>query len=283
MLKLKILAYLELTRPIICVSAFIMAIVGYWLSIHQFDFSNVNAYWAALSVSTAMAFANVLNDVYDVKGDRVNYPDRPIPAGIVTISEGIGLTAFYLVVSLASGFVVGWRMFTFTIFLLLGSVAYDLWANKVPILGKAIVATLCASTLATGYFVTAEGELPILPVLTAFLFILARELIETISDDAGDSVAGRGSIYTLWGKARVLQIVSALIIISVILLLVPLFTIDLASRLLYLLTIVVLLFFPVGLAALAIWKDQSPINIRNVAQWVGVVFFSSVVAFLWLV
>jgi 4-hydroxybenzoate polyprenyltransferase len=137
--------------------------------------------------------------------------------------------------------------------------------------------------LLAGYFAAKQGEIPFIPILGALFFIWARELIETISDDAGDQVDHRDSVYALWGKTRVLRLVFVLLITSVIMLLVPLFTIDLASRLLYLLTIILLLILPVTIAAIAILRDQSPMNIRNVAHWVGVVFFSSAVAFLWLV
>jgi 4-hydroxybenzoate polyprenyltransferase len=283
MLLSKIRAYLVLSRPLICISAFLMAVIGYWLSIHQFDFSNINTFLGAIAVTSAMAFANVLNDIFDAKGDKLNYPDRPIPLGTATISETAWLTGFFLAVSLVSGFLVGWRMFLFTIFLLVNSIIYDVWINKIPFLGKVVVAMLCALTLATGYFVTEGGDFPVIPLLAALFFVLARDLIETISDDAGDRVAGRLSLYALWGKKRVLQMGLSLVIMSVILLLIPLFTVNLTSRLLYLLTIMVLLILPVAIAGVAIWKDQSPANIRTVAYWAGIVFFSSFVVFLWLV
>ncbi len=283
MLLIKIRAYLTLMRPIICASAFFMAIMSYWLSIHEFDFWNISAFLAAGAVATALAFSNALNDVLDAKVDKINYPDRPIPSGVVTLSEAKWVTAFFFATGLLCGFLAGWQMFLFTIFLLIVGAIYDLWACKIPILGKFIVAAWSALSLLTGYFISQRGEIPIIPILIALFFILSRELVETISDDVGDKIGGRRSIYLLWGKKRVLQICFALITMSIIMLFVPLFTANLSFRLLYVLTITLLLILPVTVAIVAIWKDQSPMNIRHVANWVGVVFFSSFAAFLWLV
>ncbi len=283
MLLTKIRTYMELMRYIVCLSAFLMAIIGYWLSIHEFDFWNVPAFLAAISVGTALAFGNILNDILDLKADKVNYPDRPLPSGAIPLLEAWWATAFFLAISLLCGFLAGWRMFLFTIFLLSTTIVYDLWTCKIPILGKVIVAAWCALTLATGYFVVEGGDFPIIPILAAFFFILAREFIETISDDVGDKIGGRRSIYLLWGQKRVLQICFALVAGATIMLFIPLFTANLSSPLLYVLTITLLLILPIIMAMVSIWKDQSPMNIRHVAHWVGGVFFSSFVAFLWLV
>jgi geranylgeranylglycerol-phosphate geranylgeranyltransferase len=178
MLLSKIRIYLELMRFIVCLSASLMAIVGYWLSIHKFDFSNIDALLAAIAVGTALAFGNALNDILDVKGDMISYPDRPIPRGAVSVAEAGWVTAFFLMVSLVCGFLVGWPMLLFTIILLATAALYDLWVSKIPILGKVLVAAWIALTLATGYFVAEAGALPVIPIVAAFLFILAREFIE---------------------------------------------------------------------------------------------------------
>ena len=114
----KIRLYLELMRYIVCLSAALMAIVGYWLSIHKFDFFNISSLLAAIAVGMALAFGNASNDILDAKADKINYPDRPIPRGAITFAEAKWVTTSFLVVSLLSGFLVGWPMFGFTIFLL---------------------------------------------------------------------------------------------------------------------------------------------------------------------
>jgi geranylgeranylglycerol-phosphate geranylgeranyltransferase len=283
MLRAKLLTYLELMRYLVCFSVFLMAIIGYWLSIHAFDFSNLNILFAAVAVAASLAFGNVFNDILDLEADRVNYPRRPIPSGRVTLREAKWVAGFFLAASLLGSGLAGGQMLLFMIFLLAAATVYDLWASKIPIVGKVIVAAWSALTLATGYFVVEAGSLPLVPILTAFFFILAREFMETISDDLGDKIGGRKSIYALLGKTRVLQISFSLVLMSMVVLFVPVFTSELASRTLYILTVSLLLILPAAVAVIAVWRDQSPGNIRTVAHWVGVVFFSSFLSFLWLV
>jgi geranylgeranylglycerol-phosphate geranylgeranyltransferase len=283
MLRSKVLTYLELMRYMICISAFLMAIVGYWLLIHEFDFSNLRIFFAAVAVAAALAFANAFNDILDLEVDRVNCPERPIPSGRVTMREAKWVTGFFVAVSLLGSWLAGGQMLLFMLFLLAAAAIYDLWASKIPIVGNVIVAAWSALTLATGYFVIQAGSLPIVPILTAFFFILAREFMETISDDVGDKIGGRKSIYALLGKTRVLLICLILVLMSMVVLFVPVFTSELASRKLYILTVSLQLILPAVVAIVAIWRDQSPGNIRTVAHWVGVVFFSSFLSFLWLV
>ena len=199
----KISAYLELLRPAVCFSVFLMVMVGYWLSVHQFDFLNLNAILAAIATGGALGFANIHNDILDVRGDEVNYPDRPIPSGVVTLREAMVLAGGVALFNLLLAFWVSWSVFFFILFLLVLAFVYNVWLSKIPILGKVVVSSWLALTFVMGYLVAEHGDLPLIPMLTALFFILAREFIETISDDAGDKLAGRLSIYALWGKARV--------------------------------------------------------------------------------
>ena len=283
MLRSKLLTYLELLRYLVCFSAFLMAIIGYWLSIHEFDFSNMKILFAAVAVAASLGFGNVFNDILDLAGDRINYPHRPIPSGRVSLREANWVAGFLFAVSLIGSGLAGGRMFLFMLFLLAAAALYDLWASKIPIVGNVIVAAWSALTLATGYFVVDSGSFPIVPILAAFCFILAREFMETISDDVGDKIGGRKSIYALLGKTQVLLISLALVLVSMVVLFVPVFTTELASRTLYILTVSLVLILPAAAAIVAVWRDQSPGNIRTVAHWVGIVFFSSFLTFLWLV
>jgi 4-hydroxybenzoate polyprenyltransferase len=283
MLLKKIRAYLDLMRFIVCLSAFLMAIMGYWLATHTFDLSNSKAFWAAGAVGLALAFGNALNDILDLEADKVNYPNRPLPSGAISPTEAGWVTAFFLVSSMLCGIMAGRWVFYFIVFELGAAVLYDVWASKIPVLGKVVVAVCSALTLSTGFFVSEGGDLPIVPILAAFFFILAREFTETISDAVGDRIAGRRSIYALLGKTRVLLLSLMLILISIVVLFIPVFTAQLASRTLYILTIVLLLIIPAAMTIIVIWRDQSAPNIRQASHWIGVVFFSSFLALLWLV
>jgi len=279
----KLFTYLKAMRLIVCVCAFLMALEGYWLSVHQFDLASLLPILAAIAAGSGLAFANVLNDILDREADRVNHPHRPIASGKIKPLEAAGLAVLLLVVSLSSSLLAGWRMFLLASVLLVLSIFYNLWAKKVPILGNFIVALSGALILSTGYFIAPEGDLPIFPLLAALLFLLAREFLETVSDAPGDQLAGRRSIATVLGKARVLQICLALALLAGVVLGAPAISMASDSRLLYLATLALIAVLPGLMFVAAIWRDSSLRNIESVIYKTRALLFSSLIAFLWLV
>ena len=280
----KMYAYLKATRLIICLCAGLMALEGYWLSVHRFDLSGWPPVLVALAVGSGLAFANVLNDILDRKADQVNHPHRPIASGKVKPIEAACLASALLAVSLLSAFFAGWRVFLLASAVLALSVVYNVWAKKVPVLGNFLVALSGALILATGAFVTSQGELPIFPMLAALLFILAREFLETVSDAPGDQLAGRNSVATRFGKARVLQACLALTLLTAVVLVAPALALDNpASRFLYLATLAFISVLPGSVFVAAVWRDPSLPNIESVTYKTRALLFSSLIVFLWLV
>ena len=280
----KLYAYLKAVRLIICLCAGLMALEGYWLSIHRFDLGSWPPVLAALAVGSGLAFANVLNDILDREADKLNHPHRPIASGKVKPIEAAGLAGALLALSLSSAFFAGWRIFLLAFSVLALSVVYNLWAKKIPILGNFIVALSGALIFATGAFITSERELPIFPMLAALLFILAREFLETVSDAPGDQLAGRRSIATRFGKARVLQACLALTLLTAVVLVAPALALENSdARFLYLATLALISMLPGLMFVAAIWRDQSLPNIESVTYRTRALLFSSLIAFLWLV
>ena len=280
----RVFAYLQTMRLIICLLAAIMALEGYWLTVHRFEVVSLAPVFAAIAAGSGLAFANVLNDILDLEADRVNHPRRALPSGKITPAEARWLAGALCAVSLWSSFLAGGQMFLLAVGLLALSVVYNLWAKKIPILGNFIVALSGALILAAGACIAPGGDFPIFPILATLAFLLAREFLETVSDAPGDRLSGGSSIATLWGKARVLRICFGLALVSVALLVIPAVSLrSAAARLLYLLTVALISILPGVAFIIAIWKDQSRRNIHAVIYRTRLVLFSSLISLLWLV
>lgn len=280
---MKLRPYLEITRITLCAIVFVMALEGYWLAIRRFELFKLEALLAALTVACAIGFANALNDIVDEQTDRVNAPRRPIPSGQIGLAQAKTLVALLCLLSLGLGSLAGPRMLLLTIGALAGSALYNLWARKVPLLGNVIVATLCALTLSAGYFVAANGVFPLVPFASSFIFLLARELLGTVGDRAGDQAGGRVTLTMLLGERAVLALCLGLALLALALLASAAWLEPVAYPAFYIACVLLTSLAPIGLAAISIWRDASPAHVRTVSYRMRVVFIANIVTFLFLV
>lgn len=164
-----------------------------WFSLRGAHPEAVPAIVLAIKGSVAMALltmaGNADNDVCDLEADRVNRPERPLPAGLLTVPSvrSVAWLLYGLVVAVAitashphGALVAGMAL------LLL---AYNRRLKGLPLVGNLAVSLLCALAI---YF----PEFPGLPravvpaCLFAFLATLAREIVKDIEDREGDSRMG---------------------------------------------------------------------------------------------
>ena len=78
----KFISLIKLSRPINVIISFLTIFVAAELAWGIDPF--INVLLAALSASLITIGANVINDYYDIDIDKVNKPNRPLAAGIVT-------------------------------------------------------------------------------------------------------------------------------------------------------------------------------------------------------
>lgn len=274
--------YVELARPTLCLSGLGSALVSYWLAIGRFDLTSA-ASAAALAVAFALAFANIVNDVIDVPIDRVNNARRPIASGRVTPRRAVALAGACGAASVTLGWIAGGRVLALTLAALALALLYDVWARKVPLLGNAIVALLGALTLSVGFALAPGGTFPLMPFLTSLLFILAREFVGTVCDAGGDRAGGRVSVAMLWGAGPVLAISLALALLSALAMCAAVLVRPVSRPALYLACACATSIAPTAAAAIAIWRDRSPDNIRRVSGRLKLVLMATTLSFLLLV
>lgn len=196
--------YVTLTRPVNAVAAGLAAIVAYLIATGTV----VPATLLLMVVVTLVTAAgNVINDYFDVEIDRVNRPDRPIPAGLVSLQAARA----YAVTLFLAGILV--CLFTNTlciaiaIFNSLLLVGYAAWLKRTPLLGNITVSYLAASMfLFGGALGGLPGLLHVMPfAVMTFFAMLARELVKDGEDVEGDRVSGAVTIPIRYGiKATML-------------------------------------------------------------------------------
>src|SRR5690242_20096774 len=78
---------LEIIRFPLCLISIFCVIEGYWLATHRYAIPSLQIFMAAFAAGTAIAFANTVNDLFDIETDKVNYPNRPIPSGKTSVGQ----------------------------------------------------------------------------------------------------------------------------------------------------------------------------------------------------
>lgn len=172
-----------------------------------------------LTAFLLLAGTMVLNDIRDVEIDKVNNPDRPIPAGRVGVREAylfsLLLSAAAIIASLFLGI---WPLLTALAALVLMAY-YNTKGKRTGVLGNAVVSFNVALPFFFGGLAVNNFGRPLLFIffLLAFLANMAREVAKGISDVAGDSSRGIRTVAAVRGPKFASQISAGLFVAAVVL------------------------------------------------------------------
>ena len=162
---------------------------------------------AAASTALVTAGGNVLNDLGDLEGDRLNHPDRPLVTGEVGLRAARALTTALFVAGIAVAVPVALVHPLVGVILAIavaGLVAYELRWKARGLVGNATVGGLTAMVFLYGGAAVGRPLLMVPFAAMAFFATLSREVIKDMEDVAGDTgrrtvpkVHGMGSATTL--------------------------------------------------------------------------------------
>jgi geranylgeranylglycerol-phosphate geranylgeranyltransferase len=203
-LSMSLAGYVTITRPMNAVTAGLAAIVAYLIAT-----GTVITVTLLLMVVVALVTAagNVINDYFDVAIDRVNRPDRPIPAGLVSLpaARAYAVTLFLagiLVCLFTNDLCIAIAIFNSVLL-----VGYAARLKRTPLFGNITVSYLAASMfLFGGALGGLPGLLHVMPfAVITFFAMLSRELIKDGEDVEGDKASGAVTVPIRYGiKATML-------------------------------------------------------------------------------
>jgi geranylgeranylglycerol-phosphate geranylgeranyltransferase len=226
-------AALELIRPINCALIGFAVIVGAFVSkpgsvpIPQLGLGFLTGFFIC-------AYSMAVNDVYDLKVDAVNRPDRPIPSGRVSVQRASRISIIVLVAGMACSVLslnplaVGIAaVYAFLSWL------YNSWAKRTGLAGNLIVASSLAIPFIYGGAViggSLVGSLLLSMALTAFFAGVGREVVKAMADVEGDAKRNVNSIARRKGLGYAAAVGAIFFLLAVLTSWVPLIT-GLANRL----------------------------------------------------
>jgi len=183
---------LRLIRFQNCLLAMVGVGVGAYLTTGTI--SHYRSLLAAIAAFFVCAAGNVVNDLVDIKIDRINRPHRVLVQGLLTRRYALGLAIVLHVVAIIVASLVDFKVAAVALVALILLLAYNLHLKRVPFLGNATVAFLAGMTFVSGG-IAADPESvlvlpgPLVPALFAFFFHLVREIVKDVDDIDGDRAA----------------------------------------------------------------------------------------------
>ncbi len=141
---------------------------------------------ACLSAGLIAAGANTINDYFDIAIDRLNKPERPLPAGKISpeLARLSALGEFLLGGALS--LFISLPMFGLAIGFSLLLVWYSAYLKRTVLWGNVAVSLSTAAAFIYGGLSVAHPEEAVFPACFAFFFHFGREIIKDMQDVAGD-------------------------------------------------------------------------------------------------
>ena len=201
MLTKKIKAILQIFRPELPFAAGICVILGEIIALGEFPPIRELAlgFFSGFFISGS---AIVLNDYFDLEVDKVNSPNRPLPAGVISPREAIVLTALATLLGLGASLLLGFPSFILcSIFWLIGFL-YNWKFKEAGLSGNLMVSSSVGSTFILGGIAVGEpwNKIVWCFALIAFFIDLGEEIAGDAMDMAGDQKRNSKSIAIRHGR-----------------------------------------------------------------------------------
>lgn len=215
-----ILAYIELTRPLNGMIIFFSVIVAALLA--GAESKNIDlVLLAATSALLIGAGGYAINDYYDLRIDRINKPNRPLPR--VAVSPRAA-QILWLITTL-SGLLLSLPLPPHAVLLaVLVAVVLFLYSYKlkqIVFLSNLAIASLTALVFVYGASIVGHIQQATFPAIFAFLTNVMREISKDIEDMDGDHLYGVWTIPLRYGVPVAYRIIVAVAAILIVLSFVP--------------------------------------------------------------
>ncbi len=208
--------YLKIMRPVNCVMAAIaILLVGLISSGLNSIFNWEPLVFGILTVFLVTAGGNIINDYYDRDVDKINHPERPIPAGQITPQIAVIYAAILFALAIGISYLISMcALFiaSYAIFVLL---LYESSLKYEGFVGNIAVSILVGMLFVFGGAIF--GNIPLMSIfaLMAFFANLGREIIKDIEDMVGD--INRRTLPKRIGKDKAAMVSLSSIFIAILL------------------------------------------------------------------
>jgi len=218
----KFTAYMQLIRPFTCLAPLIAGVLGVLSTVQVTFDSFLVATYVGLTLALAQATGQITNQYADFQLDKMIKPYRPIPSGLVSKEEALGIAWLLAIISIARAFTIN-TMFGLTVIVL---IFFAVFYSISPFSPRKI-----HPFLNIGWLAVSRGLIPLLAVwsiygdwtkalpyaLLGFFWVLGFQGAKDVDDTEGDWSFGIKTIINSYGIAglRALMICCGFIYIGI--------------------------------------------------------------------
>jgi len=218
----KIKGLIQLIRPELPFSAGVCVVLGQLVALGKFpSFQEIIlGFLCGFFISGS---AIVLNDYFDLEVDKVNAPERPLPAGIISPPEALLFSSATTFTGLAAAYVLSFPAFILCLIFWVIGFLYNWRFKEAGLLGNLMVSSSVAITFILGGMVVGDpwNKIVWCFVLMAFFIDLGEEIAGDAMDIEGDKKRGSRSIAIVKGRSFALVISGLLFSLVVLISFIP--------------------------------------------------------------
>ena len=217
MLKSRMLGLLRLFRFELPFAAGVCVILGELLALGKLP-APKEIVFGSLSVFFISATSLILNDYFDLESDKINAPDRPLPAGLVTEREVVILSIVVTMLGFITAYLISLAALFVVILVWAVGFLYNWRFKKSGLIGNLMVSFSVGMTFIFGGLAVGRPFEKI--VLFFAVWVLLIDLGEEIAADAmdleGDRQAGSRSLALVLGPENALKISAAIFLLVMV-------------------------------------------------------------------
>ncbi|GAB4180419.1 MAG: UbiA family prenyltransferase [Calditrichia bacterium] len=209
----KISAFIEISRP----ANVIIGIFSVFVAIYITKITPQPFVWISVAITAACftAGANAINDVYDVEIDKINRPDRPLPAGKLTQKEAVRFSLLCFFFGFIPNVWLSWWNQIIAVIAIIFLILYTPYLKKRLILGNLLVSFITGLAFVYGAAAAGKMSLGIYPAIIAFFIHLTREIIKDLEDREGDKKAGATTLAVMVSVPVVHKLIALLFVLDI--------------------------------------------------------------------
>jgi len=231
---------------------------------------------ASISGGLIAAGANVINDYFDVKIDKINKPHRPIAAGLVTPREGFVYSLLLFWSGIIVGWLVNWLAFVISVFSATLLFFYSYKLKRTVLWGNISVSLMTALAFIYGGVAVNRISFSLIPAAFSFFYHLGREIIKDVEDIAGDQADRIKTLPIVHGEKIALQTATGIYLFLIVLTIMPYFF--KIFGIYYLAAVVLIVDLIIVYVLISMWRNSASKNLSRLSLILKLNMFAGLLA-----